>query len=125
MSVRLDLWLWATRFYKTRSLAVAAIKSGKVLVNLERVKPARNIVIDDELMITKQQEMFKITVLGLIEKRVSATLAQEHYIEDEDSRIKRIDESKLRSFGYHGAQPPNSRPSGKDRGRIRRFQRKE
>ena len=125
MSVRLDLWLWSTRFFKTRSLAVAAIKSGKVLVNQDKVKPARRIEVGDELLIKRQQEIFKVEVLGLIDKRVSDKLAQQQYHEEEDSREQRIASSKLRAFEYRGARPPSGRPSGKDRGRIRRFQGKE
>ncbi len=125
MSVRLDLWLWATRFFKTRSLAVAAIKSGKVLVNQDKVKPARNIGVGDEILIKRQQEIFKVEVLGLIDKRVSAKLAQEQYHEDEESRENRIAASKLRAFEFRGARPPSGRPSGRNRGRIRRFQGKD
>lgn len=125
MSVRLDQWLWATRFYKTRTLAVTAIKSGKILVNQQRVKPARHVSVNDQLEISRQRELFRITVLGLIDKRVSAKIAQQQYAEDEASRQQRLEKSKVRAFEYRGARPPSGRPSGKDRGRIRRFRGKD
>jgi ribosome-associated heat shock protein Hsp15 len=75
-SQRLDKWLWAARFYKTRSLAVEAINGGKVHLNNNRVKPSRTIKLEDTISISKPPYEFVISVLGLSNKRGPATEAQ-------------------------------------------------
>jgi ribosome-associated heat shock protein Hsp15 len=83
--MRLDRWLWAARFFKTRALAVNAIKRGQVTVNGQKSKPARLIAVCDELLIRKAQLIFKVTVRGLSEKRVGAALSQALFSESTDS----------------------------------------
>ena len=87
--VRIDKWLWAARFYKTRALARDAIKGGKVQLNGTRVKPGKTLALQDQLVIRKGEDDFQITVLELGDRRVSAQLAQERYEEDAESKARR------------------------------------
>lgn len=84
-SVRLDKWLWAARFYKTRQLAVKSVKNGKVSLNRQSTKPASNIKLDDLLTIKRGLHEVEIKVLALSEKRGSATVAQTLYNETDAS----------------------------------------
>ena len=79
--VRLDRWLWAARFYKTRAYAVSDIKRGRVTINAQKVKPAKQIVVGDAIRIRKAQLVFNVTVSALSEKRLGAKLAQLLYDE--------------------------------------------
>lgn len=87
--LRIDKWLWAARFYKTRSLAVAALESGKVLLNGARVKPAKTVITGDWLDIRIESYQFLIEVLALSGKRGPAPQAQKLYRESEASRERR------------------------------------
>ena len=86
---RIDKWLWAARFYKTRALAVAALENGRVLVNGTRVKPAKALNIGDLLAIRMGPYTHEVEVLGLSGKRGPAPEAQKLYRETEDSKAKR------------------------------------
>lgn len=111
--VRLDKWLWAARFFKTRSLAAEAVKGGRVNLNGLRAKPARQILRGDSLRIRKGQLVFEIEVLDLSEKRLGAALAQALYRESEDSlnaRQKRVEEVRA-----HRQTLVRGRPSKKER----------
>jgi len=79
--VRIDKWLWAARFYKTRQLAIKALKSSQVSLNKQSLKPATNIKAGDRLTIKKGVYQIEVEVLGLSEKRGSATIAQTLYRE--------------------------------------------
>jgi ribosome-associated heat shock protein Hsp15 len=87
--IRLDKWLWAARFFKTRSLAVEAIESGKVTVNEVRLKPAKGVAIGDILRIRQGQYWFEINVLGLSDRRGPAAQAQKLYCETPEGKQKR------------------------------------
>lgn len=87
--LRLDKWLWAARFFKTRALAADAVESGKVQVNEVRVKPAKTIIVGDALDIRLGQYRFEIEVQALSAKRGSAPEAQKLYRESEASRARR------------------------------------
>ncbi len=87
--MRIDKWLWAARFFKTRALAVAALESGKVLVNEARAKPAKNVVVGDSLDIRLGPYHFQVEVLGLPATRGGAPAAQKLYRETEASRAQR------------------------------------
>jgi len=87
--VRLDKWLWATRFFKTRKLSADAINGGKVHVNGARVKASRMISVGDPLEIRQGPYTFLICIDGLVEKRVSAPLAAQLYTESPESQAKR------------------------------------
>jgi ribosome-associated heat shock protein Hsp15 len=87
--LRIDKWLWAARFFKTRSLAAEAVESGKVLVNQARVKPAKAVAVGNMLEIRAGKFRFEVEVLALSNKRGGAPEAQKLYRETEDSRAQR------------------------------------
>ena len=120
---RLDKWLWACRFYKTRALASEAISGGKVHLNGERVKPSRNIKVGDMLEITRAQFEFNITVKGLNKYRRPAEEAQQLYKESQESMEKR--QALAESLKILNANTPytEKRPSKKQRRQIVRFKR--
>ena len=120
-SVRLDKWLWAARFYKTRSLAVEAVNGGHVHINGQRVKPSREVHIGDELKINKTPYSYTITVQALSNKRGSASIAQTLYVEHAESIQQRevlLEQRKLLA----AANPqPKRRPDKRERRKIIRF----
>jgi len=104
INLRLDKWLWAARFYKTRALAADAVKGGKVHVNQQRVKPAKLISTADQLEITKGVEVFVVDVKGLNDKRRPAVEARQLYAETPESLDKREEQKQLRKFACSGVQ---------------------
>jgi ribosome-associated heat shock protein Hsp15 len=123
--VRLDRWLWAARFFKTRSLAAEAIDGGKVQVNGTRVKRSRMIVVGDLLRITKPPYEFTVEVLQPAEHRVSAKLAQDFYAETEDSvRARELLATQLK-YQPRASYEGKGRPTKRDRREIDRFKRGE
>lgn len=92
-SVRIDKWLWAARFYKTRPLAVKAIKNGQIIINASRTKPAAGVKIGDVVIIKKGLHETEVEVIGLSAQRGSATIAQTLYKETVDS-IKNAEKLK-------------------------------
>lgn len=106
-AVRLDLWLWAARFFKTRALAKRAIEGGKIELNGAATKPASAVHVGARMKISRGEERFEVDVLGLSEKRGPASVAQQHYAETEASRLGRaqaVEQRRLQSAGY--AKPP-------------------
>jgi ribosome-associated heat shock protein Hsp15 len=123
-SQRLDKWLWAARFYKTRGLAVEAINGGKVHLNKTRVKPSRTIRPDDELTISKPPYEHVVMVLGLSKQRGPATAAQQLYQETENSITKReVLRQQLKDQPL-GFRHDKGRPNKRDRRHIIKFTRK-
>ncbi|KPN20065.1 RNA-binding protein [Xanthomonas sp. Mitacek01] len=117
--VRLDLWLWAARFFKTRSLAKQAIETGKVDVGGQRAKPARTVRIGDALRVVRGEEIFEIAVVGLSDTRGPASVAQTLYSESDasrEARLARIAEARAQRAGY---QAPDQRPDKRARRLIR------
>ena len=117
---RIDKWLFAARFFKTRSLAAEAIERGRVTVNDQRVKPAKVLAVGDKLTIRINNYQYDIEVLGLSNKRGSAPVAQQLYRETDESREKReLLAARLK------AQPQpfytRGRPTKRDRREIERF----
>ena len=88
--VRIDRWLWATRFFKTRRSAVVAIRAGHVLLNERRVRPATTIRVGDSLRVRREALVYHVEVHRLIEKRVSALEAANTYLENSQSRESRL-----------------------------------
>ncbi|MGV6857679.1 MAG: RNA-binding S4 domain-containing protein [bacterium] len=123
--VRLDKWLWASRFFKTRSLASAAVSGGKVHCNGQRCKPSRTVNIGDELEIHRGLERYVVTVEGLSEKRGPAPVARTLYTETAESLVARENDAAMRKATWAGMKPAEHRPSGRDRGKIRQFRGKE
>ncbi len=117
--VRLDIWLWAARFYKTRSLAKQAIEGGKIEVDDAAVKPARMIHVDDRLRISRGIERFAIRVLATSSVRGSAAIAQTLYEESAESLASRERESEMRRLTGAGFDHPPGRPDKHSRRLLR------
>lgn len=118
-STRLDKWLWAARFYKTRQLAAEAVKGGHVEVNGARAKPARAVKVGDRLRVRKSPFRYDIEVLDLRERRVPAREAGELYAESVESIAER---ERLREMLRSQAQQilyDTGKPSKRDRRRAR------
>lgn len=122
--LRLDKWLWAARFFKTRALATAAINSGKVEVNGERSKPSRSLRLGMQLRIRTGDVTFEIVVLELRSQRGPAVRAQQMYQETEASTLARAQHAELRRQQAILHQEHSGRPSKKDRRSITRFTRR-
>jgi ribosome-associated heat shock protein Hsp15 len=115
--VRLDVWLWATRFFKTRALAKQAIEGGKVVLGDAPARPARSVHVADRLTITRGEDRFEVDVLELCERRGAAAIARRCYRETESGRAAReaaAEQRRLASAGY-------TRPPGKPDKRARRL----
>ena len=119
--LRIDKWLWAARFFKTRSLAAQAVESGKVRLDGDRVKPAKTLRVGDELTIHIGRLEWVVAVRGLSAQRRSAPEAQLLYEEREESRARRADAIAARKAGSGGIRAERGRPTKKDRRMIRRF----
>lgn len=122
--VRIDKWLWAARFFKTRSLAAQAVNGGHVHLNGNRVKAAKNVIVGDEMVITVGSFEFHITVLVLSERRGPATQARLLYVESEESIKKREEQREMRKMANAGFTSPEGKPDKHDRRKIREFLRK-
>lgn len=118
--VRLDSWLWAARFFKTRSLAKTAVEGGKVQVDGHKAKPGKTVTPGLILEISKESGTFVVEVQGLASKRKPASEAEKLYQETEASREKREQEAANRRAA--GRPPtPNHRPDKRDRRALRRL----
>ncbi|MEG3789353.1 RNA-binding S4 domain-containing protein [Lysobacter sp. CCNWLW3] len=118
-SVRLDLWLWAARFYKTRSLARSAAETGKVDIGGQRAKAARAVRIGDALRIVRGEERYEVIVLALSDTRGPASVAQTLYAETEASRAAREAARAMRVAERNGYQAPETKPDKRARRLIR------
>src|SRR4249919_2476574 len=114
-TVRLDLWLWAARFYKTRSLAKHAIESGKVEFEGQAAKASRTLRGGESLQVRRGDERFEVTVLALSDKRGSASIAQTLYSEADESRERRLREAAERRAANAGYRPPSGKPDKRAR----------
>lgn len=120
--VRIDKWLWAARFFKTRGMAVEALKHGQVRCNGVRPKPSRVLKVGDKLNITRGEEEFDIEVLGLAERRGPASEARQLYQESADSVARReARAAERRAARLSAPLPPQMRPDKHARQRIRRL----
>ena len=113
--VRLDVWLWAARFFKTRAVAKQAIEAGQVEIDGQRVKPGRTVRAGLRLAIRRAGEHYRIEVLGVSDQRGPASVAQQLYREDEASIAERLAERERRRFEAQGYQPPETRPNKRQR----------
>ncbi len=120
-SVRIDKWLWAARFFKTRALASKACDLGRIRSNEIEAKPARDVHIGDALRIRNEGGEFHIEVLQLSEMRGPAAVAQTLYRETEASKEQRQREAAERKAMQQYAPLPEHRPSKRDRRRIIQF----
>ena len=119
--VRIDRWLWAARFFKTRSLAKAAVEGGKVHVDDQRSKPAKAVRIGQTVEVRKGTVVMTVVVKDLSEQRGSAQIAQTLYEETTASIEKREILSSRRKMERAGLQVPSTRPSKKDRRDLRKL----
>jgi len=119
--VRLDKWLWAARFFKTRSLAADAVGGGKVKLNDAPVKPARELKIGDRLDIGNGDTRWQVMILALSEKRGPASEARQLYEETPDSLAEREAARMRQKFSIEPAADIHGRPTKRDRRRLERL----
>jgi ribosome-associated heat shock protein Hsp15 len=120
-TVRMDKWLWAARFFKTRSLAARACDLGRIQSNDQPAKPARDVRIGDMLRVTNGGGDFEVEVLLLSEVRGPASVAQTLYRETEESKELRLKVAAERKAMKQFEELPAGRPSKRDRRRIIQF----
>jgi ribosome-associated heat shock protein Hsp15 len=119
--VRIDKWLWAARFFKTRALASKACDLGRIRVNGAAAKPSREVRVGEMLQVRNEGGEFEIEVLALSEMRGPATVAQTLYCETEASKAARLLLAEERKAMQQYAPLPERRPSKRDRRRIIQF----
>ncbi len=113
--VRADIWLWAARFFKTRSLAKQMLASAKIEIAGQAIKPSRLLRVGDVLSILRANERYEITVLALSEQRGSAPMAQALFVESEASRMKREIEREQKRLANAGYKAPPGKPDKRAR----------
>lgn len=119
-SVRLDKWLWAARFFKTRTLAKSAIENGKVLIDGQKCKPSRTIGGNETLSIRRSDEVIEVVVVMLSEQRRGAPEAQKLYQETSES-IARREQLTAKRKALRDSMPISVRPNKKQRRQIHKF----
>lgn len=122
--VRVDKWLWAARFFKTRALAADAVSGGHVHINGERSKPSHAIKAGDVLKITKAGATFVITVTALSEQRATASVAQALYAEDAASIAERERQRELHKLNALASPRPDKRPDKRERRLLKAWREK-
>ncbi|BAU58819.1 RNA-binding protein [Halorhodospira halochloris] len=122
-SVRLDRWLWAARFFKTRRLAVEAVQGGKVDVDGARAKPGRPVKPGDRLTITKGEQRFEVVVQDVAQQRGPAKVAETLYEETAQSRERREQQAHQRRIAGAAMPRPEQRPDKRERRRLSSFKR--
>lgn len=119
--VRLDKWLWAARFFKTRSLAKQAIEGGKVHYDGDRCKVSKEVSIGALLRIRRSQQEMIVEVIALSDQRGPASIAAGLYRETADSQVRREQDAAARRAANAGIDHPGGRPHKRDRRLIHRF----
>ena len=114
-NVRIDKWLWAARFFKTRSLATDAVDTGRVRLDGERIKPARAVKLDDKLTIDNGADRWEVVVLGISDQRSAAPIARTLYQETEDSIVRRENDQEARRLFPEPGSSIKGRPTKRDR----------
>lgn len=122
--IRIDKWLWAARFFRTRALAQQAVTGGRVHIDGERVKPSRNVMPGDRLEVTRGEQRLEVIVVDVSDKRGPAQVAGTLYEETEDSRRRREDNAAMRKVLRQSDPRPDRRPDKKQRRNIIRFKEK-
>lgn len=123
-NVRLDSWLWAARFFKTRSLAKHAVEGGKIQIDGHKAKPGKTVAPGMMLEITKESQSFEVEVLDVAAKRGPASQAEQLYRETEASRQRRAEAAENRRVAGTRPAPPR-RPDKRDRRALRRLRQGE
>ncbi len=121
-SERIDKWLWASRFFKTRSLAQEAIELGRVRVNGERVKPAKEVKLSDRLEIHRGEDIYEVLVAGFNLQRGPAATAQLMYMETEAGRMRREQSAQMRKLAVEPAmdRTTKGRPTKREGRELRK-----
>ncbi len=122
--MRIDKWLWTARFFKTRSKAKEAVLGGKVHVNGERSKAARDIQIGDKLEISRGYDKEVVVVVGMSERRGNGAAAQTLYKETEESLNRRLEEAANRRMARAGLAIPKLKPTKSARRALRELKQK-
>jgi len=120
-TTRLDKWLWAARFFKTRSMAREAVAGGKVHLNGNRAKPGRTLNIGDELRIQRGEDVYTITIVELTGTRGPATVASTLYEESEENRQQREKLAAERKLAHEQHASRERRPDKRQRRKLIRF----
>ncbi|MGF6756356.1 RNA-binding S4 domain-containing protein [Paraburkholderia sp. GAS334] len=113
--LRIDKWLWAARFFKTRSLAADAVEKGRVRIGGATVKPSKDVRVGDPVEIQIEQVLWQVEVLGICDVRGPATIAQTLYAETSEGREKRLLEQERRKTYREPAAAMQGRPTKRDR----------
>ena len=119
-NVRIDKWLWAARFFKTRTLAEDAVERGRVKIGGDNVKAARSVKLNDKIFIDNGSNRWEVVVLGLSDKRGGAPVAQALYRETEDSIDKRANDQEARRLFPEPGSTIKGRPTKRDRRALSR-----
>ena len=114
-NVRIDKWLWAARFFKTRSLATDAVDTGKVKLDGERIKPARNVKLGDKLHIDNGADTWEVVVLAISDVRGPAPVARTLYQETDTSIVQRENAVEARKLYREPGSMIKGRPTKRDR----------
>jgi ribosome-associated heat shock protein Hsp15 len=122
--IRIDKWLWTSRFFKTRSLASDAVNGGKVHLNNQRVKAGRMVKIGDVLSIQKDTDLYELTITGINKTRRPAKEACLTYEESEDSRSRREQEQQIKKLASATRPMPKRKPGKREREQLRNFKQK-
>ena len=117
-SVRIDKWLWAARFFKTRSLAADAVERGRVRIAGEPVKPARAVKVNEKLVIDNGSDRWDVIVAAISDKRGPAPVARELYFETDESIAKRENDKTARRLFPEPSLDIKGRPTKRDRRAI-------
>ncbi|MBJ9659416.1 RNA-binding S4 domain-containing protein [Burkholderia gladioli] len=113
--LRIDKWLWAARFFKTRSLAADAVEKGRVRIGGAAVKPSKDVRVGDRVEITIETAVWELDVLGICDTRGPASIAQTLYAETAQGRAKRLAELERRRHYREPAAELHGRPTKRDR----------
>lgn len=119
--MRIDKWLWAARFFKTRSLASQALDGGKVRLNGDRAKPSKEVKVGDRLLISIGGYEWEVVVAALSDRRGPAEVAKALYVEDAASHARRQQQVAERKVQADPGQAIKGRPTKRDRRQIHRF----
>lgn len=124
-SIRIDRWLWTSRFFKTRQLATAAVNGGKIHLNRQRVKAGRLVKAGDALSIQKDSVLYEVTIIGINKTRRPAKEACLTYDESEQSRLKREQEQEIKKLVSATRPVPLHKPDKREREQLRQFKQKQ
>lgn len=119
--IRIDKWLWTSRFFKTRVLATDAVNGGKAHLNGQRVKAGRLVKVGDVISIQKSGENYEVTILAMSKTRRPAKEAALCYEESEQSRLKREEEQRIKKLATAIRPTPQRKPDKREREQLRRF----